>query len=702
MRMPKVGRALLPVSLWCAFIVVTSLPARGFGADTSATSAVATDKESFVQLPTTRGTGLSPEQIESALKTSKTPAVPAPLPFDDKTMMRSADVRPGMKGYGLSVFSGIKPEKFDAEVVGVRHGVYPKQDIILCKLTSPYLVDIGVIAGMSGSPVYLDGRVIGAVAYGWMFAKEPLAGVTPIENMLDVFNSTSHATSETVESARNNTFQAYNTFMQMRRDMTFSTPRKFQSASAVKIDPADIAAPYKQEFKITDQTAMEPLATPLFISGASPATMKLIGEAYSGLNVQPISDSMASAASGGPALPLSAGAMNSPGGQVTDIKALSDEISGGYGLGVPFIEGDMSMAGVGTVTYRNGDRLVAFGHPMFEEGSVEFPMAAVRINGLSRNIMRPFKVGESVGQIGVVRQDRIPAIGGVFGEQAPMFGVRASVDDPKYQGKRDYKFRLWNNRDMTPQLCMTVIAESIAGAGRGGGDTAAWYDYAVAFDDGTSFTKEEYIADSYGGMDASYSAGADIGVMMNNPYKPVKPASLDFHMKIADKLPQAIIRSAATSKPSYRPGDMVEVTVEIQPYRKEVEKVNYSFKLPDQLPEGSYDLSISDGSARASIDYMRDPGSERVFNYESLVSMLKRNYPKNKIYLTVRDRDTGVSVRGNEMPKLPASVINTIQSSVVSQDFAQVAGNFILDADIATSYQVSGNVSLTLTVARKE
>ena len=661
----------------------------GDGIATTVTAAVATGRAATAQLPANRETGL--EAAPSPTDTASTGA----SEFDPKTMMRSEDVRPGMKGYGLSVFSGIRPERFEAEVVGVRHRVFPGQDIILCKLSSPYLVDIGVIAGMSGSPVYMDDKLIGAVAYGWTNSLEPLAGVTPIEAMLEVYAKTP-AKPGSAPPARDTggNLEAYTAYMEMRRTLALRSPLDSSGAASFTVKASDLPGLAGSGFTLPETVTMQPLSTPLFVSSSSPVTLGIIEMMFAGMGVQPVAGGVSGASA------PSARAQNSPGGPVDDLQALANELSGGYGLAVPMVEGDLNMAGVGTVTWRKGNRLIAFGHPMFQFGSVKFPMAPARVNGLVRSSVRPFKLGEPLGQIGAIRQDRLPAIGAVFGETVNMIPVRTSVEDANYRGRREFSFRVLDDRDMAPGLAMTVIGESIAAAGRAGGDTAALFRYSADFDDGTTITREDYVADASGGITAAYAAGSDIGVMMTNPYKKVVPTKISFDIRLADKLPQARIMSASADRDFYRPGDSVKVAWELQPYRKEPQRMSFDFRLPTNLPNGEYTLTVGDASTRSRVDAARNPGGERVFDYASLVRALERNYPRNKVFLTLQDNDTGAAVRGAEMPKLPGSVIGTIESATDSPYYSPVRGNLLVDADVATQFEVGGDESVTIRVTR--
>jgi hypothetical protein len=593
------------------------------------------------------------------------------------------------------VFSGIKPERFEAEVVGVAHGFFPGDDLIICMLAHPKLEGIGVVAGMSGSPVYIDGKLIGAVAYGWSNSVEPLAGITPIESMLKVFNTTMRGpVAERDGTAAS--FDSYNRYMALRASLDPSVLAARPSAPRAELPAERLPASARERLGVSNGTlSLMPLSTPLFLSSASPQTLALAEQVFAGLPVMPLS-----AGASGSGAARSAEAENSPGGPIKDLAALAAEVAGGYGLAVPLVEGDMSLAGVGTVSFRQGDRLVAFGHPLFGFGLVNYPMAPARINSIVRNNLRPFKLGESLGQVGMVKQDRLPAIGGVFGEQARMVPMTVTISDPAYKGSQTFRYRIWEDRDLSPRLSMVALSRSIEGAARSGGDTAALYRYTLALDDGTTISKEDYLASESGPAAAALAAGADIGILLSNPYKRVGMNSVEFEIQLTDRLPQAEVVAVTLDKTEYQPGEQARVTCEIQPYRKPRQTVDYSFVVPAALPDGNYELTVSDGVRRQMLDESRSPGSTRVKDYASLIQYVTRNYPANKVYLTIQDRDMGLAIEGRELPKLPGSVITTLQASTEAARLTTVQGNFVLDADIVTQFEITGVQRVAFSVRR--
>lgn len=614
--------------------------------------------------------------------------------FDPSSMMRVADLKPGMKGYGLTVFRGTEPERFEAEIVGIRHRALPGDDMILCRLSHPLLQDIGVVAGMSGSPVFVNDKLIGAVAYGWTYSKEPLAGVTPIESMLRVMEVTSEKLRVPDEAAGSQ--ELFQHYAAMRLALRPSTPSSFKNESfaSLVVSKSEFTLLPEVDPSLPDTLKLEPLGAPLYASFTSPLSVSLLKSLFPR---SPLYTAAMGAASGGPEVDTSptehAKALGAE-----ELATLGTRLSGGYALAVPLLEGDIALAGVGTVSFRKGDKLVAFGHPMFDFGVVDYPMAPARIHSIVRSVARPFKLGESLGQFGAIRQDRLPAVGGIIGAQAPMFPVRVSVEDVEYRGRREFNFRVWADKEWGPSLAMIALTESLAAAGRSGGEAAVEFAYTIALDDGTTISKADYFVDSYGGGTAGVAVAAEVGMLMTNPFKKVVPELIEFSAQVHGRFPEAQILAASLDKRSYRPGENVTLLVELQPYRRPVEKRKIEIGLPPDLPEGTYELAVADAAARDALDYLRNPAKREIRDFASLIARVKQSFPRNRLYVVLLDSDTGSAVRGQELSRLPSSIISTLESSTEPTHYASVRGNFIVEQRLETHYEIAGQIRLSVKV----
>src|SRR5437867_5401067 len=281
-----------------------------------------------------------------------------------------AQIQKGMRGYGVTVFEGNKLEKFDVEILGVLHNIGPGQNLILAKINSPQVQRAGVIAGMSGSPVYIDGKVIGALAYSWQFAKEPVAGITPIEEMLKIADLGTNTGAVVVAA----------------------TPRmtgaEFLGAIA-NHKTTELFEKLESGFMHASPAGVKPIAIPLSLSSFAPETISRFSN---------VLDTM-----GFIAVPSGSGGGQPP-------AAVEAEFRPGDAIGAVLLNGDFNVAATGTVTFIDGNRIYAFGHPFLDIGEVSFPMAKSEIVTVMPILASSFKFASTGKIVGSFRQDRSTGI----------------------------------------------------------------------------------------------------------------------------------------------------------------------------------------------------------------------------------------------------------------------------------------------------
>src|SRR5438874_11431122 len=253
--------------------------------------------------------------------------------------MPLSQVRKGMKGYGLTVFEGTKLEKFDVEIIGVLNNIAPGQDMILARVDSPDVRRAGVIAGMSGSPIFIDGKVIGALAYGWQFAKEPVCGITPIEEMLKIANASAPHGMLVAAAPRVSATEFLNAMAGAKPEAVFD---KIASSFGAKA--------------MSSVSGAKPIAVPLSMSSFAPDTVERFGKYFDEMGFVAVPSGTTSTSS-------------------TDAVATKKKFTPGDPIGAVLLNGDFTVAATGTVTHVDGDRVYAFGHPFLDIGEVNFPMA---------------------------------------------------------------------------------------------------------------------------------------------------------------------------------------------------------------------------------------------------------------------------------------------------------------------------------------
>jgi len=357
-------------------------------------------------------------------------------------LMPVDQVKPGMRGYGLTVFRGADPDSFRVEVVDVLHNVTaPKGDLIIVSCSGKPLDETGVIAGMSGSPVYIDGRLIGALAYAWPFAKEPLAGVTPINEMLVAFDRGLQAGSPGgVGAVPGGGWSGLESFYsRLEKYLT----RDFGPVGKDGAWPAEPLAGFTGGFISLaagggsggegSAHRLAPIPTPLVVSGMNSTAYNRLGEMTSLANCIPLRSGKSSLS-----------------------RRETIHLRPGSALAVQLISGDMDVSGVGTVTYVDGDKLLAFGHPMFLAGTVDFPMATAYIDAVIPSVFVSSKLGSAVQTVGAIRQDRSTAIAGLLGAESRPISLQVDVD----LGGGDaasFNYRLARSSLLTPSLVTLAV-----------------------------------------------------------------------------------------------------------------------------------------------------------------------------------------------------------------------------------------------------
>ena len=312
--------------------------------------------------------------------------------------LRPEQLSPGMKGYGLSVFKGTRPERFEVEIIGVLHNALPKQDMILIHMSGADLEKHKVIAGMSGSPVYIDGKLIGALAYGWTFENDPLAGVTPIHNMVAELKRPVVGPS------------TINASVSLDRTSSMSAP--FALPRIAFAQAAD------------DSGTPRPLLAPLSLGGFSSRVLERFASKFTGLGMMPIA---AGGASTG-VLPHRSGDME-PGGSI----------------GVQLMRGDMDATAVGTATYIDNNRILAFGHPFFQGGSVQAPAVLAEVHTIMSSLERSFKMASPIAEIGSMVGDWQSCIVADTKVQARMIPISIDAANRDLGQSEHYDVEVMNN-----------------------------------------------------------------------------------------------------------------------------------------------------------------------------------------------------------------------------------------------------------------
>ncbi len=536
------------------------------------------------------------------------------------------EVRPGMKGTGRTVMKGTKVETFHAEVLGVLKNISPGRDLVLCRLSGLGLEKTGVIAGMSGSPVYLDGKLLGAVAYAWAYGKEPIAGVTPFSQM--------HGFVEAYER-RDVAERAKPARVGLARPLTVGG-RTFDAVTVSEDADAEPAG---------DGLWLRPLATPLSASGFSEHSLRLLRERCGGAGLLPVQGGGASA-------------------QVAEDEKDTPLEPGGP-LAVSMISGDFDLSGIGTVTHIEGDRVYGWGHPFMGLGGCEFPLMTGYIHAVYPRQTVSFKMGSPLRSVGVINADVSTGIAGWLGRKPDLLPVRMTTTLGPKGPSRTFNVRVVRQRSLLPSLVFTALTNSVDMEGELPEDMTAELHARVELEGhGPLFLNDTF--SGFGGGRAPAALYAPVAQVLQmlayNPYQPVRVSRVECETEIVPGRRTADIEAAELDADTYAPGDTVKATVLLRPYKGLPRRVPVELKLPADLPEGSYTATVCDDLTRARLTLRDDPTLNNPRSTKALLDAVQVQLGARRTHLVLRVPvgATGVAVGGTSLPRLPGSMVQVL------------------------------------------
>jgi hypothetical protein len=608
--------------------------------------------------------------VASALPAwAQNPPQPARPEAGPTAIMRAADLRPGMKGTAWTVLIGKEPEPIPVEILGLWKNAWgPKQDIILAKMDGKAL-RTGVAGGMSGSPVYIGGKLIGAVALRLsIFSPDAICGITPIELMLEIkdYDGTLPADARTPDKARTRAALA------LPDDML------------ARVVAAGGAA------NLTPQTAlMTPIETPLAFSGFDPAVLQQFGPLFRELGL--------AAVQGG-----AGAALDSP----KPAPGWQHALQPGDSVAGVLVSGDMSITGLGTVTYNDGRRVLAFGHPFFDLGPIDMPMSEGEILFTHASAFQPNKFGNATQIVGALHQDRHSGILGVLGETAAMvpvsLHVRSFAEDNTIRKQRELHFNVFVQQKWTPYLMMMTLFNSISSLN----DFMEEATYRVTGK--IELAGQQHISFSTMQAPGEMSIPAPMILagwwgdkflrLFGNAVQTPQLESVDATVDLLPERRVATIENAWIPTSEVAPGEKVPVKVFLRPYRgPQIERV-FDLTIPSTLAKGDHRILLSDAETlnriQSAAAYMN-----RFIDVPQIVSLINQERSNDKLYVSLIESRPTVYYDDKTLPSLPASVLNVMQTGrAASRPFATSGETAFEQAAIPFDYVVNGSFALKVTV----
>ena len=595
---------------------------------------------------------------------------PAPVrPKAGKVQIfKEADLKPGMKGYAWTVLSGSEPEPIPVEIMGILKNQWgPKQDIILGNMGGK-AVRTNVAGGMSGSPVYIDGKLVGAVALRFsVFSPDAICGITPIELMLEV-----------------------NDFDQSR-PADARTPDKTIARESVPVPAGMLAQVLSASASASfgSNSTMVPIDTPLSFAGFNNNVLREFGPLFQQMGM--------TVAAGGASSTLS-DSKPAPGWQ----KSLQpgDAFSG------VLVSGDMSVTGMCTVTYNDGKHVLGCGHSFFNLGPVNMPMAKSDVLMTLASQFQPNKFGNATEIVGALHQDRHSAIMGELGATAPMVPVTVKVrsfdDNNGVRKEKDLHFNVLVQQKWTPYLMMLTLFNSISGLNDFAEETTYRLSGKVELDGGPGLSLATMLAANEAPAPAPIQLAGWWGDKFNrlflNPVQMPKLKSVDATIDILPERRVASIENAWIPSSEVDAGTQVPVKVFLRPYRGERLERDFMLKIPAGLPKGDHRILLSDADTLNRMQSVAS-ASDRFMDIPQTVSLINQERTNNKLYISLVEPRPTVFYEDKTLPSLPASVMNVMQTGrTASRHLVSSAESAVEQGSIPFDLMIDGSFSLRVTV----
>ena len=551
------------------------------------------------------------------------------------------EIRPGMKGYGLSVFRGTAPERFDVEVIDVLRNFRPNQDLILIRTPHPLLDRAGGVAGMSGSPIYLDGRLAGAYAYGWSFGSDPVVGVTPIASMLAELERPVRL--DMFPGARRlpNGPRAESTKLPPSNERFAGLPpfRGQHEVSAL----STIHALQKQRAELQAPVGLHRATTPIMLGGLHDSVAHMLAEELEPLGFTATQSSVGGSSKGGPA-------RFEPGGAIA----------------VELARGDISITGVGTVTYvGKGGRTLAFGHPMMEAGASGLPTATARVLHVLVSESRSFKMAEAGQPLGTMVQDRQPAIVIDTNIEPARIPVRVKVNGVEGAPKTEWHVDVASHRVLTPSIVYGVIANAVKSTASDVTDVIFRAKSKVGIEGHGVVSLEEQGFSPMGAASSAVFSQLRMFALMEaaygNAFESSRLTSIDLELDLEQSREVFQISDASVAYDEVDPGEEVTIYVRLRRVDQTDSIRAVKVRIPDAAAGQTVRVAVAAGN-QVAIEQPR-PGS-----LGDLIEQAQRRYPATSLVVALQMPSRGLRFEGHVVDSLPASALNSLQLVSSTED----------------------------------
>lgn len=588
----------------------------------------------------------------------------------DPRLFAVEDLRPGMKGVARTVFSGTEPEEFGVEILGVLPGFPgPRQSAIIARLSGANVNKTSVFAGMSGSPVYIDGRLAGAIAFSFPFSKEPICGITPIKEMLDIFEGGSGSKSREPRAPRPVSFT------QLASADWKPTLPKQAIAGAPLI--ASVASGSPLVALMGQQ--IQPIATPVVFGGISQESLSLFSSALMSNGLLPLSG-------------VGGAAAITPMGPVTE-KTLAP----GTSISVQLVRGDYSIAASGTVTFRDGDRIYAFGHPFLSLGSADMPMTESSVVTVIPNTNNSFKLAVPGQMVGSISQDRATGVFGKLGQAPRMIPVKIKLHTSRDRTEQ-FSYEVASDPFLTPLLVNLTVYNTITASERSLGDSTISIHGEVGITGQEPVTLERRFSSGNAAQLAAGSIAVPVGALLTSGFDNVQINGISLDIVSTDTKYAATLERISLDRTEVRRGEQVEIQAYVRTDSGKQFVQRIPVQIPADVPPGQLVVFVGDGGA------LQESSSAKAFvpqDLGQLVSAMNKIRKDDRLYVKLFRVTPGVVIGTSELPNLPPSVVATLNNERSSGGYTAMALSPLFEKELAPAeFVINGQQLIGIEVVR--
>lgn len=588
----------------------------------------------------------------------------------DPRLFALEDLRPGMKGVARTVFSGTETQEFGVEILGVLPGFPgPRQSAIIARLSGANVEKTGVFAGMSGSPVYVDGRLVGAIAFSFPFSKEPIAGITPIKQMIDIFEKGKVDESNRPRSPRLVSFAQL-----AATEWKPTLPKQAVTATSL-IAPVSAGSPL---VALMGQQ-MTPIATPVVFSGISQESLSLFAPQLMANGLLPVSGAGGSAA-------------------ITPLGEANEKtLTPGTSLSVQLVRGDYSIAASGTVTFRDGDRIYAFGHPFLSLGAADMPMTETSVVTVIANVNNSFKLSVPGQMMGAISQDRAAGVFGSLGRAPKMIPVKINLHTSRDRTET-FSYEVANDSFLTPLLLNITVFNTITSSERALGESTISIKGEIKVKGQENVQLDRRFSSSNSAIMAAGSVATPIGSLMSSGFDDVQIDGVTLDISSSDTKYAGTLERIALDRTEVRRGE----NVEIQAYVRTEAGKQFVQRIPVQIPEdatpGQLLVFVGDGSA------LQEGSAAKAFvpqDLGQLVRAINKVKKSDRLYVKLFRITPGAVIGTDELPNLPPSVVATLNSDRTSGGYTPTVLSPVYEMELPPAeFVISGQQLIGIDVVR--